>query len=76
MVNAKGEDAMDLAGAKDENGGGMSRTIDETILEQLACPACRGGLLLAGMALECAGCGRVYPVVDGIPVLIDGRAAG
>jgi hypothetical protein len=54
--------------------GESSFAIDKRILEQLACPACRGGLLLAGAALECAGCGRVYPVVDGIPVLIAGSA--
>lgn len=68
-----GEDAM-VAGAKNENGGGMSRLFDERILEQLACPACRGGLLLVGPALKCAGCGRAYPVIDGIPVLIAGSA--
>lgn len=65
---------MGVPGAKNETDGGMGRMFDETILEQLACPACRGGLLLAGAGLKCARCGRVYPVVDGIPVLIGERA--
>lgn len=38
----------------------------------LCCPACRGALSRAGdNALECEICPRRYPVVDGIPVLID-----
>jgi uncharacterized protein YbaR (Trm112 family) len=67
---------MDLAGATNGNGGGVSAGFDERILEQLACPVCRGGLLIAGAGLKCSGCGRVYPVVDGIPVLIGEQAAG
>ncbi|MDR3751626.1 MAG: Trm112 family protein [Terracidiphilus sp.] len=47
---------------------------DPAVLSQLACPACLGGLRPEGARLVCAGCGRVYPVVDGIPVLIAERA--
>jgi uncharacterized protein YbaR (Trm112 family) len=47
---------------------------DESVLEQLACPACLGGLVLVGERLACAGCGRGYAIVDGIPVLIAERA--
>jgi len=47
---------------------------DESVLEQLACPACLGGLVLVGERLVCAGCGRGYAIVDGIPVLIAERA--
>jgi len=47
---------------------------DPAVLSQLACPACLGGLRLEGARLVCASCGRVYPVVDGIPVLIAERA--
>jgi uncharacterized protein YbaR (Trm112 family) len=49
-------------------------TFDIAVLEQLACPACLGGLALAGAGLRCDGCGRVYSIVDGIPVLIGERA--
>lgn len=39
----------------------------------LACPVCRGELRLAGDRVVCEQCGRGYPVVDGIPVLIAGH---
>jgi hypothetical protein len=47
---------------------------DASVLDQLACPACLGGLVLDGERLVCAGCGRGYPIVDAIPVLIAERA--
>jgi uncharacterized protein YbaR (Trm112 family) len=47
---------------------------DESVLEILACPACLGGLAVVGERLLCAGCGRGYAIVDGIPVLIAERA--
>ena len=40
------------------------------VREQLACPACLGDLRQEPEQLVCAACGREYPVVDGIPVLI------
>ncbi len=54
--------------------------LDPWIVSQLACPACLGGLSFAAGAghgaarLICAACGRAYPIVDGIPVLIAERA--
>ncbi len=39
----------------------------------VACPACLGTLRENGVTLVCMACGRVYPVVDGIPVLIAKR---
>lgn len=41
---------------------------------KLACPACRGSLRPVLDQMVCDGCGRAYPVVDGIPVLIEERA--
>ncbi len=41
---------------------------------QLACPVCLDALRLEGDRMVCTGCGRAYPVVDGIPVLITERA--
>ena len=49
-------------------------SILESISKQLACPACLGDLRLDGDRLACACCDRTYPIVDGIPVLITGRA--
>jgi uncharacterized protein YbaR (Trm112 family) len=37
--------------------------------EQLACPACYGELRMDPTCLTCKQCRRVYPIVDGIPVL-------
>jgi uncharacterized protein YbaR (Trm112 family) len=48
--------------------------LDPSVVNQLACPACLGGLRVEEDKLVCAGCGRAYPIVDGIPVLISGRA--
>jgi len=49
-----------------------------TVPEGVVCPACWGELSAAIGAeadlLVCAACGRRYPVVDGIPVLIVERA--
>jgi len=47
---------------------------DASVVSQLACPACHSGLRLDGSRLACAGCGRAYPIVDGIPVMIVGRS--
>lgn len=47
---------------------------DASILNQLACPACFTGLRPADTQLVCTGCGRGYPIIDGIPVLIVERA--
>ena len=46
-----------------------------SIVDQLACPACFSSLVLEETDLVCAGCGRVYPIVDGIPVLIAGESS-
>ncbi len=47
---------------------------DPFVVDQLACPACRGELGFYEGKLICAGCGRIYPIVDGVPVLIAERA--
>jgi len=50
-----------------------------SVMDLLACPACRGKLFLAAgvgqqaVRLMCAECGRAYPIVNKIPVLIAGR---
>jgi hypothetical protein len=40
----------------------------------VVCPACLGELSAGAEMLVCAVCGRRYPAVDGIPVLIVERA--
>jgi uncharacterized protein YbaR (Trm112 family) len=45
--------------------------IDETVLCLLACPACHAGLAhLDVETVLCTGCGRRYPIRDGLPVLL------
>ena len=46
------------------------------MLQQLACPVCFGALKLrvSDGLIDCIGCQRVYPLIDGIPVLIPERA--
>ncbi|HHX38623.1 MAG TPA: Trm112 family protein [Armatimonadetes bacterium] len=46
--------------------------IDEKLLSILACPACdsRPRVLLKESGLVCTECGRVYPIRDGIPVML------
>jgi len=46
--------------------------LDPRLLEILICPGCGGGIrVLDGeLGLECDDCGRVYPVRDGIPVML------
>lgn len=55
----------------------MAVTVDEQLLDILACPAPEHAPLRTGTAddpdadaLTCTSCGRVYPVRDGIPVLL------
>jgi hypothetical protein len=42
--------------------------------EGVVCPACCGELRTGSETLACVACGRSYPVIDGIPVLIVERA--
>jgi hypothetical protein len=48
------------------------------LLEMVACPVCFSKVDLdqGGNALRCRGCGRAYPVEDGIPIMIAQRASG
>ncbi|MGC9159321.1 MAG: Trm112 family protein [Terracidiphilus sp.] len=51
-----------------------SPAFDSTVLSHLACPACYKRLRMEPARLVCDACGRAYPIVDGIPVLIVARA--
>ena len=44
--------------------------IDEKLLALLACPACQGDVELKDNKIVCTRCQRIYPIVDGIPVLL------
>jgi uncharacterized protein YbaR (Trm112 family) len=45
--------------------------IDEIALRLLACPICHATLTsLDQESVRCTGCGRCYPIRDGLPVLL------
>ena len=45
--------------------------IDPDLLEILVCPACRERVLPAATeGLECRRCGRVFPIREGVPVML------
>lgn len=46
--------------------------IPQDLLDILVCPVCKTSLTQneAGSSLKCGQCRRVYPVRDGIPVLL------
>jgi uncharacterized protein len=45
------------------------------LLELLACPACRSSLIRDGSQLRCTGCGRAFPLDQGVPVLVDSESS-
>ncbi len=49
--------------------------ISKDLLEVLACPSCRGNIELIEykpkiFGLECAKCECIYPIKDGIPIML------
>ncbi len=46
--------------------------IEKELLEILACPKCKGAISLSesGDGIVCEGCRLVYPIKDGIPVML------
>ena len=47
-------------------------TVSQALLDILACPVCKTPVKLTGdqKGLRCDNCRRVYPVRDGIPVML------
>jgi hypothetical protein len=74
----------ELGGATGEKQGGTANETKKTFdwsgaaPDGVVCPACfgelRGDSLSGAETLVCSACGRRFPVVDGIPVLIIERA--
>jgi len=48
--------------------------IDRELLQMLVCPVCKTALTEKGEALKCGNCKRVYPIKDGIPVMLVDQA--
>jgi uncharacterized protein YbaR (Trm112 family) len=43
-------------------------------LNLVVCPVCHAPLTLTDAGIACTGCARIFPVVDGLPVLLAARA--
>jgi uncharacterized protein YbaR (Trm112 family)/SAM-dependent methyltransferase len=50
--------------------------ITTALQERLICPHCRAELSKRGASFACVSCGRNYPVIGGIPILIDESVSG
>jgi SAM-dependent methyltransferase len=50
--------------------------ITTALQERLICPRCRTPLAARGESFVCKSCGADYPVIAGIPILIDESASG
>lgn len=50
--------------------------IPQDLLDLLACPVCRVSVRLTqdGSGLACPSCHRIYPIRDGIPVMLPDEA--
>ena len=48
--------------------------MDKKILDILVCPLCKGELILKGPALICCFDRLVFPIRDGIPVMLENEA--
>ena len=49
--------------------------ISQDLLDILACPVCKTPLdLTASGKLQCISCRRLYPIRDGIPILLESEA--
>jgi uncharacterized protein len=48
------------------------KVIDKELMEILACPACKAEVYLDEQKekIVCKGCGKRYPIRDGIPVML------
>jgi uncharacterized protein YbaR (Trm112 family) len=54
----------------------FSVPVAQELLEILVCPVCKQSVTLTHQrdGLKCSSCGRIYPVIDDIPVMLVDRA--
>jgi uncharacterized protein YbaR (Trm112 family) len=48
--------------------------IDDELKAILVCPICKGDLLFEEARIICRACRKVYPIRDGIPVMLVSEA--
>lgn len=44
--------------------------IDQSLLDILACPSCKGDVELKDDKIRCIKCGLRFPIRDGIPIML------
>jgi len=44
--------------------------IDQELLSILACPACKAQVSLENEKIICRGCGLIYPIKEGVPIML------
>ena len=47
-----------------------AQPLDAKLLEILACPACKQPVKQEGDRIVCTGCGKRYPIREGIPIML------
>jgi uncharacterized protein len=50
------------------------KKMDKKLLKILACPVCKAGVKLDKEKIVCQKCGRIYPIKDGIPIMLEEEA--
>lgn len=48
----------------------MSESISAELLSILACPVCKGDIELVGGKLKCSLCNAIFPIKDGVPIMM------
>ena len=48
--------------------------LSKELLRVLACPVCKGRVRLKDEKIVCIQCGRIYPIREGIPVMLEEEA--
>jgi len=48
--------------------------LDSRLLGRLACPVCRGAFVEEVACLVCLRCRLAFPIREGVPILLPGRA--
>ena len=48
--------------------------VDASLLALLVCPVCDGEFVDVSEGLACLACRRVFPVEDGVPILLPSRS--
>lgn len=43
---------------------------DRLLIDILACPDCKGDVDMAGAKVVCKKCGKSYPLINGVPVML------